>query len=194
MKYTDVYLMIAIPVYADMCTDFVLSLIKLIQKLVELGIRYEVQVERATLIYASRDKLAKKAIAGTYTHILWLDADMVFEPDDFLTLLNTDMPFVTGAYCSRHTGRYMLFSSIRPEPVLLDSLPEELTQIVASGFGFVLITREALSEVMDIYASCFFPILGFGEDLSFCERASFTGIDLYVHPGVRLGHIGTKVY
>ena len=46
-----------------------------------MNVQYHVEIMTGTLVYVARDSLAKKAIRDGYTHTLWLDSDMVFEPD-----------------------------------------------------------------------------------------------------------------
>ena len=51
-----------------------------------------------------------------------------------------------------------------------------------------------LKEVKDKYGLPFSPILGFGEDISFCMRLKELGKKMYCDPRAKLGHIGYKVY
>ena len=38
------------------------------------------------------------------------------------------------------------------------------------------------------------PVVGFGEDLSFCYRVTMLGKKMYCDGSVRMGHIGQKIY
>ena len=41
----------------------------------------EVVISTSSLIYDARNQLARKAVEGGYDRVLWLDSDMVFNPD-----------------------------------------------------------------------------------------------------------------
>ena len=89
-------LLIAIPSNDTMPFQFVESLLKLTRRLSEDGVDYEVAIQGGTLVHVGRDKLALKAIGGDYTHVLWLDSDMVFTEDLFDDLMDSGKDFVTG--------------------------------------------------------------------------------------------------
>lgn len=71
-------LLIAVPTYDYMHYQFVECFTKLIRRLDEDEIDYEVAFQGGTLVYVGRDKLAKRAIDGGFSHVLWLDSDMIF--------------------------------------------------------------------------------------------------------------------
>ena len=89
-------LLIAIPTNDQMPFQFVESLTKLIRRLDADGIDYDVAFQGGTLVHVGRDKLALKAITGGYSHILWLDSDMVFTEDLLSDLMDARKDFVTG--------------------------------------------------------------------------------------------------
>ena len=74
-------LLIAIPCMDTVPVEFMKSLIRLTQKLSADGVDYTVAIESGTLVYMARDRLAGKAVNEGYSHVLWLDSDMVFEPE-----------------------------------------------------------------------------------------------------------------
>lgn len=191
-------LMVAIPTLDYIHYAFVESLTKLSKNLYELKIEHDIWFKPSTLVYMGRDWLAKRAREGEYTHVLWLDADMVFEPDIFEKLLNDKKDMVCGLFRSRHDNRraYALFSSLYPAVryEALESNPELLNDIFmvdGCGFGCVLTTVDLLVQVLNANNNtCFMPTRAFGEDLAFCERVRNLGIDIYCDPAVEVGHIG----
>ena len=183
-------LLIAIPTLDFLHFEFVESLTKLIMHLNQQGIRFEVKYISGTLVYVARDKLAGYAINNDFTHVLWLDSDMVFTETIVEDLLDCDKDFVTGIY---HTRRKPFISCVFKRIVPVERFPEypkETFRIGGCGFGCVLVKTSVLKDVQMNYETCFLPLAGFGEDLAFCVRAQDLGYKLWCEPTVRCGHVG----
>ena len=196
----QIKLMVAIPTLDYMHEKFVESLTNLTKHLCELGIEFDICFERGTLVYIARDKLVKKAINEEFSHVLWLDADMVFDPDMIDILLEMKEDMVCGLFRGRHEKRMVcLYSSLSPitRYEALDSNPELLNDILevdACGFGCVLTTVELLSKIFyENDFTCFTPMRMFGEDLSFCVRAKELGYNIYCNPKAEVGHVGNAI-
>lgn len=188
-------LLIAIPTTDEMPFQFVESLTKLIRRLDADGVDYDVAFQSGTLVYVGRDKLAKKAIDGGYTHMLWLDSDMVFTDDIFETLRDTNKDFVTGiAHSRREPYSSCIFSEIYPCFIKWKTdYPSETFKIAACGFACVLISVEIIKAVWDKHSTAFFPDMRLGEDVAFCKKATELGYEIWAEPSVRLGHVGQHV-
>lgn len=183
-------LMVAIPTLDFIHFDFARCLLGLVQKLDRDGVDYDVCFKGGTLVYNGRDALAADAIAKGYTHTLWLDADMVFNPDVFEKLYANGTDFVTGVYHSRHAPYgSSVFTSLEPAE-RVKNYPTHTFTIAGSGFGIVLTTTEMLRKVYQKYGYCFQPTPTYGEDLTFCVRATEQGYKLFCDPTVKAGHIG----
>lgn len=200
-KANQIKLMIAIPTLDYIHYKFVESLTNLSYHLSDLGIDHDILFKPSTLVYMGRDWLAKRAREGDYTHVLWLDADMVFDNDIFELLYETEADMACGLFRSRHDNKraYALFSSLYPATryEALESNPELLNDILhveACGFGCVLMTKEVIERVLDTNDNtCFMPTRLLGEDLAFCERVRNLGIDIVCNPKAEVGHIGHGV-
>ena len=70
---------------------------------------------------------------------------------------------------------------------------DRIFEIDGSGFGVVLMKTKLLKDSFDKFKTCFQPIPGFGEDLSFCIRAKQLGYQLFADPNIEIGHIGKTV-
>lgn len=189
-------LLIAIPTLDYIHRKFVESLTGLVKHLsLNTDIDFDICYEGCTLVYISRDNLVKKAIAGKYDRVLWLDADMVFEPDIFDRLLETGKDFVTGLYMGRH-GQNLpcVFDTIVP-PKRKHSIDwrNDIEQIEGCGFGCVLIKTDILEHVYETYGTCFRPTIDFGEDIAFCDRALKLGYSIWEANNVLVGHIAQCV-
>lgn len=188
--------LIAVPCMDQVPAQFCQSLANL-KKVGECEINFKI----SSLIYTSRDALAKEAIASKAKYILWLDSDIVFPPDLMIRMINTieEDTILTGVYYRR--GKPFT-------PVLFEDL--ELTEegwkwsdlpymrnhpfeVGGCGFGCVLMPTEAVIGVSLNFKQLFNPISGIGEDLSFCWRARQSGYRIICDPDIQVGHVGHLV-
>ena len=94
-------LLIAVPCMDYVHVDFMKSLVGLTQHLQREGIAYHTEIVAGSLIYFARNRLACKAINEDYTHILFIDSDMVFDENIVETLAFCGKDFVCGAFQGR---------------------------------------------------------------------------------------------
>ena len=80
-------LLIGVPTTDFVHVEFMKSLVNLLLKLERDGTQFDVDIESGTLVYIARDRIANKAINENYTHVLWIDSDMVFNENIFEDLL-----------------------------------------------------------------------------------------------------------
>ena len=156
-----------------------------------------------SLIYDSRNKLAGYALEMEADYILWLDSDMVFQPDTLERMIKVinehpEVDILSGLYFRRgHPFTPVLFSKLEiDEDGLLDfadynDIPDELFEIAGCGFGCVLMRTGML---LDIAAKegggvWFSPLANAGEDCAFCMRARNNGYKIYCDPSIQLGHM-----
>lgn len=197
---------VAIPCMDMVNTSFVRSLIGM--RLTE-GDSFNYCFSQASLVYDSRNKLANMAIEGGYDRVLWLDSDMVFQAD-LLERLGADLDegrdLVSGLYFTRKPPiRPAVYQRLGMYPRPVDGatvptaepvaeLPEEIFEAEGIGFGAVLMSVKLLKDVADRFGLPFSPILGFGEDFSFCLRARELGAHLWCDPRVVLQHEGMHLF
>lgn len=190
-------LLIGIPSYDYMHAEFVKCLTALVDRVAKMGIYYETFICNGTLVYIARDKIARKAINEQFTHVLWLDADMIFKPSLLDDLLDCGKDFVTGiAHSRRKPFASCLFKTLNDDGTFEryeGDYPLEPFQVAGCGFACVLIKTEVLRDVQFANMTCFLPFPEWGEDLSFCRRAKALGHQIWAEPTVQLGHIGHEV-
>lgn len=186
-------LLIAIPTYDYIHFHFVECLTNLVRRLDEDGIEYEVAFQGGTLVYVGRDKLAKKAIDEGFSHVLWLDSDMVFTDELLDNLMFSGKDFVTGiAHGRRAPHMSCLFRKIWPEVDRWEGhdYPQGAFKVAGCGFACVLIKTAIIKAVWEANGTAFFPMRELGEDLAFCKRAAEVKAEIWAEPSVWLGHIG----
>ena len=183
------HLLIAIPCMDYMHVDFVKSLTKLQGHLQRQGIRHEVRFHAGTLVYLARNSLALQAINEGFTHILFLDSDMVFDEEIVENLAFIDKDFVCGAFQSRRRPYgSCIFKTLKPVERVKEYGVEPF-KIEGCGMACTMISTEILKLVQNTYNTTFNPTEDFGEDLAFCWRALKIGAEIWCEPTVRVGHI-----
>ena len=187
-------LMIAIPAMDFVPTEFAESLGKLTARLARDGVDFELVFEKGTLVYMARDRLASRAVNHGYSHVLWLDSDMVFTDGILDDLMFCGRDFVTGiAHGRRKPYLSCVFKNLELTNLTrwtVDEYPAEAFEVAGCGFACVLIRTEILKAVLEKFNTAFTPYPMYGEDLSFCKRAVSLGYRIYAEPSVRLGHVG----
>lgn len=189
-------LLIAIPCYDTMRAEFGQSLVGLMAKLTAEGIAYEVKIISGTVVHTARDNLAKHAVNNGFSHVLWLDADMVFADTilEDLTISGKTEQIICGRFVSRHNP-YLptIFKRLEPNADRYDEdhIPEDTFRIGACGFACVLTPAQALRDVMiSNGGTAFLPTARASEDLAFCQRATGLGYEIWCEPTARVGHVG----
>jgi hypothetical protein len=188
----QIKLIVAVPTLDSIHRKFVEILTGLVKNLENNGVDFAVHYEGCTLVYISRDNIARKAIEEGYTEVLWLDAEMVFDKDAYWKLKNVGKDFVTAIYRGRHgTHRPCIFEKLEP-PERWDSFDVEpsIKEIKGCGFGCVLTSTDILEKVWNRDGTCFRPTSLLGEDLAFCKRASDLGYSIWANLDAPVGHIG----
>lgn len=190
--------LIVIPCMDSVPTQFCQSL-AMLKKEGECAIAFQM----SSLIYMARNELAMKAIKMGADYILWLDSDMVFEPDLmtrlFKTLEEKSADFVSGLYFKRFPPyepvAYSTFDIVDDEikAEKMTDVPKEITSVGGVGFGCVLMSTAMAMAVFDEYNTMFAPIGNVGEDIAFCYRAKTLGYEILLDPSIRCGHVGHYV-
>jgi GT2 family glycosyltransferase len=191
--------MIAIPCMDTVQTEFVRSLVSM---------RYVGEVQfiftECSLIYHARTSLCKMALEAGADYVLWLDSDVVFQPDLMERLMEDiqGRDMVTAVYHGRRPPfRPVIWKTITtgllPENMVVeqyDDYPTDgLFEIAACGFGAVLMKTGVIRDVAQTFHQTFSPLPGLGEDLSFCVRAKNCGFRIWCDPSLQIGHKGSMI-
>ena len=155
-----------------------------------------------SLIYDARNKLAGYAIDIEADYVLWLDSDMVFQPDTLERMLKVldehpEVDILSGLYFRRgHPFTPVAFDKLEMneknecEFEDMQTVPEGLSEIAGCGFGCVLMRTECLFDIAGKYGGVWFTPMGnVGEDCSFCIRAREEGYKIFIDPSIELGHM-----
>ena len=158
--------------------------------------------------------IASEALRSGFEELMWIDADVVFHPDDIDRLRDHPFPLVCGIYAKK--GRREFACDFLPgTQSLVFGKNGGLLEIRYAGFGFML-TRCDVYDTLRSHLSLpecnqrfgppivpwFMPLLvpdGTGlwylaEDYAFCERARQSGIRIMANTRIRLYHVGSHGY
>ena len=196
-------ILIAVPCMDMLPAQFAHSLATLTSYGIE-DTQISVWFNLGSLIYSSRDQIAKKALLDEADLIMWFDSDMVFNPDTLqrmLKLIDEGNDMVTGVYY-RRTPPFspVVFETMEMneegtgfEWTEFEQIPDDLFEVGACGFGCVLMKTEIFVSVFAKFGLMFTPIANCGEDIAFCWRARQCGYKIIADPSISLGHVGYTI-
>lgn len=193
---------IAIPTMESVPVQFLGSMLQL--KRTDYEIKFG--IETGSLVYNARNNLARQAVAAECDWVLWLDSDMVFDPDLLDRMLTVckenDIDFLT-ALCFRRKPPYTpcIFDVLEQRKdgkgaryTAFLSVPEGRFKVGGCGFAGVLMSTDVLISVAAKFnGQIFDPMYGFGEDVAFCWRARQCGYDIWCDSNIEMGHVGQCV-
>ena len=195
--------LIAVPCMDQLPAQFAHSLATLTSYGIE-DVQISVWFNLGSLIYTSRDQIAKRALSDEADLVMWFDSDMVFNPDTLIRMLkfiDAGADIVTGVYYRRtppFTPTIFKTMEIDPETgaaewTPFDEIPKEPFEVAACGFGCVLMRTEVFVAVFAKFGYMFTPIGNVGEDIAFSWRARQVGYKIIADPSIKLGHVGHTI-
>lgn len=157
------------------------------------------------------------------THILFIDSDIIFEPEDVFKLLQSNKEVVAGIY----PKKYIVWDRLKkyPEAERVDFPVGGSVKMTEDNFlemdylptGFLLISRTAINKIIkahpelkykndiDGYMSAgdnFYDLFKVGirngiyesEDWGFCSLWKSVGGKVLIHPEINVKHLGWHEY
>jgi hypothetical protein len=201
--------MILTPAYGGIVTaGFHRSLLTSTLELLEDGIALESEIlENQSLLPLARNTLLTEAYKRKPDDIIWIDTDMIWEPDTLRKLLKHDVD-VVGAPCRKKIPDSIQFNFQLDKEASLDKDEKGLIEAKRLGTGFLRMTRKAYTEmwendkkyeVQGVMGSHVFEIGIWNnellsEDFILCEKLRNRGYKIYIDPDLTVGHIGTLNY
>jgi len=189
-------ILIAVPTVGQVEIEYVNSILKL-SKVTPADIVHSA----GSLVYAARNNFVKDAIDKNYTHLMFIDSDMVFNADALEVLLDSDKDIISGSIFSRVAPYKPCFyeklrlgepGEVICEPVKV--LQDGVQEVEGVGTAFLLIKVTVLKDIIEKYRCYpFQPLQSYGEDLSFCIRARQCGYKIFVDNDLIIGHIGKVI-
>jgi hypothetical protein len=164
---------VATPMYGGMCTGFylqsMLALVSVAKEKIELNCSF---MFNESLIQRARNGLAHQFLQTDCTHLMFIDADIRFNPHDVMSMLAADKDVICGLYPKKeinwqqvaisaangvpwdqlknHTGA-MVVNLVGEQGQVVVPQNEPL-EIVNGGTGFMLIKREVFEALRPFVA------------------------------------------
>lgn len=161
----------------------------------------EYMADSMSLVYIARERIACHALEGGFTHVMFIDSDMVFPPDLITKLIGYDKDIIGAMAFQRKPPYgpcfYKKLTLGRPGEITCEPLTEYgrgLYEIQGIGMACTLIKTDVFKTIYAQQGSeSFAPISGYGEDMSFCLRARRAGLKIWVDTQTQAGHIGKLI-
>lgn len=206
---TEPSILFCTPCYGGMVTEqHFRSCLNLKEELTKVGLPHDWLTGRnESLVHRARNEMTASFLKTGHSHMMWLDADIEFEPADVAKLWNLQADIAVGFYAMKRQDAPVA-AWRNGGLVRLGECPAEPFEVEFAGTGFMLIRREVierLAATSDTYegphgtvpALYMTPIVDGGlesEDYNFCRRAREAGFKIIGDPSIKLGHIGQFRY
>jgi hypothetical protein len=215
LKTTRVHIMM--PCYGGMLTESCfMSYIKWANTCRQLGIDWTMEtMTNESLISRARNTLTAKFLANKEsTHLMFIDADIGWEPWHLLVMLNAQKDVIGGLYPMKSLPVKWCVNGF--EGAATDD-NGNLQEVSKTGTGFLLIKREVFEKLnahpatkpfindiglppeLNPYMKTYFDTAVrenryYSEDWTFCENWRDLGGQVWVDKRVLLKHTGTYVF
>jgi predicted O-methyltransferase YrrM len=198
--------MLAIPTYASPDTSLTFALARGREALSQAGIQSALLIlEGNCHVDDSRNSIVRDFLESDCTDLMFLDADVTFEPGDLVQLCGRECDIVGGVYPFRREGGETLPCRLSENREVVDGLRE----VEGLPTGFMKIRRavfEKMAPTRPVYIDKYCPTILFfdrptpdenglrwGGDLDFCNRWRAMGGKLYADEELRIGHVAKIV-
>lgn len=161
-------LMIGTPMYGGVCTAHYafsnINLIRIAEK-AKVEVNYQF-ITTESLITRARNDLVSTFLDSNCTHLMFIDADIQFNPEDIIKLLDYDLDVVCGGYPSKMIDWEFIHRAASngvpaselpsyASPYIYNRAPETtdlntpLVEVVEAGTGFMMIKRSVFEKLGD---------------------------------------------
>ena len=164
-------LFVATPMYGGLCNgQYAMGMIQMVQVCAQNNIlMYYSFMQNESLITRGRNSLAHDFLDTDSTHLMFIDADIGFNPQDIVSMIDTDKDIICGVYPKKEinwmhvteavkagvpphdlhnfTGAFVV-NLVGDAPVAEGKVNEPL-EISNGGTGFMLIKREVFEKLAE---------------------------------------------
>ena len=216
-KLKDIHIHFATPCYGGMMHEACASsYIRFTIMAIKLGIKFSLDtMTNESLVPRARNNLVSKFLANKEaTHLMFVDADLRWEPESIIRLALTDAKVVCGLYPMKGL----------PIRYVLNTIPDgrqigTLLEVSTAGNGFMMIDRDVITDLIEKmpetkyadslnydkdaekYMYALFDTMidesghYLSEDWTFCKRVrEILKIPIWVDTDIKLDHYGTYAY
>lgn len=182
---------LGIAMFENCKTKTVGTLIKLFKANPDMGFI----MEQGPYVFANREMIVARFMNDPrgFTHLFFVDADMIFEPDVLDKLLAHDKDIVGARYFKRQgKEREPVVNTRYDMPGAV--MPNHIFKNYAVATGCLLIKRAVFEKIPRPWFSMGTPEKQMGEDIYFSVKAKENGIECWLDPTLSIGHVGEFTY
>lgn len=189
------------------------SCLNLKEEMTKQGIEHDWLVGwNESLVQRARNLQAAQFLETGYQKMMFIDADIEFEPEAVAKLWNLDAPVAVGLYPMKRKDAPPLSAWRHGKLVELSGCPEGPFEVDYAGTGFMLIDRSVLEKMRAAWPErehdegatksflWFDPRLSddgsfyLSEDYAFCRDYRALGGKIVADPSIKLLHWGNCAY
>jgi len=207
---------IAMACYDSVKINTMISMTKLVKELTKAGLEWQIETVKSPYVSKARNTLTALFLRSKYDYLLFVDADVEFEPEAVIRMLVTKKDIILTPYRVKfpHDPNLTKYSISFPDDNKVPILPGDLVEISEGPAGLMLIHRKVFEFLMDScpslkikhphkkesdpYLYNFWDTtfdldqgLWRGEDISFCRLARDYGFKIYANIKSRITHHGS---
>ena len=198
---------LATPTYGGLCAGFCFSMFHSAEALKDAGISYELALwDGDCHVDDSRNRLVRDFLETDCTDLVFIDADLLFEPQDLVKLLKYDKDVVGGTYPFKQEEQGFPVAMLSGDAVADEN---GLVKVQGLPTGFLRIKRHVLQKLADdavkfkqksdsrsdiplIFERQVFNGFRRGGDYAFCYKWREMGGELFLAPELYFEHYGQK--
>lgn len=151
---------------------------------------------RGTNTVTARNACVQKMLDEDFTHLFFMDSDMVFPKKCLQKLLDRDKNIIGGFYVRKRKGFLpnAFLKGFKQVGRWMTEWVTDLKEVEAIATGCLLIKREVFEKIKCPWFEYKWSGDDDGhmttEDLVFCEKAKKLGFEIWCDGTVRAGHVG----
>jgi len=173
------------------------------------GINFQIDtLSNESNVNRARNSCAAKFLSGDCTHLMFVDADIQFNPQDIVKLINHDKDIVGGIYPQKTLPPKMVVNTLNN-----GKQQGDLIEVGTLGTGFMMIKRSVFEKMIEEGATPYVDAIGLSpeenanqydffqctidskgryltEDWSFCRRWRQLGGKIWADKTIGLTHVG----
>jgi len=168
----NVNLLVATPMYGGQCTGpYMRSIMHLQEVLQQKGYRFAfMDMYNESLITRARNDFITEFInKSEFTHMMFIDADIAFNANDIIRMIECDKEIVCGVYSTKGINWELVANAVRSgvpanqlkyftgstftkliDPNFQPTDWDDLVEIAHGGTGFMLIRRDVVEKLKEV--------------------------------------------
>ena len=209
---------IAMPCYDMVKINTMISMLKLIKEITRAGMNFELNTMKSPYVAYARNILSSRFLTRKEDYLLFIDADLEFEPECVIKMLLAQKDIICAPYRAKtNNPEYVRYTVNLPSSKDINVV-NGVVEILNGPAGMMLIKREVFEKLIkdhpeleikqdpgiqtfpdDIKVYNFFHCTfndhrWTGEDMSFCDLARSAGFKVYANIDSTLVHHGSYGY